>query len=130
MNTFSLSQDFKNQDDIEVEINGVYLADGEYTVGSLNNRNIKILEVPAKGSEIKVFFKNWVSEIVNTNKATKETNEPFHAENEGGASLWWTFTAPFDGVLSVRTINTKIDTIMGAYPVSYTHLTLPTIYSV
>ena len=115
MNTFSLSQDFKNQDDIEVEINGVYLADGEYTVGSLNNRNIKILEVPAKGSEIKVFFKNWVSEILNTNKATKETNEPFHADNEGGASLWWTFTAPFDGVLSVRTINTKIDTIMGAY---------------
>ena len=114
-NEFSLSQDVKNQDDLNVEINGVTLFDGGYDLDNLSKRKITIAEIPAKGSEVKIFYKNWLSEIVNTNKATKETNEPYHADNEGGSSVWWTFTAPFDGVLSVRTVNTKVDTIMGVY---------------
>lgn len=115
MDTFSLSQDFKTLDDLHVEINGAVLAAEGYFISNQSNRNIKINDVPSKGSEVKIFYKNWFSEILNTSKATKETNEPYHADNEGGASMWWTFTAPFDGVLSVRTINTKVDTIMGAY---------------
>ena len=112
---FSLSQDVKNQDELHVEINGVALTKDGYALDNLSNRKITITKAPAKGSEVKVFYKNWLSEIVNTKKATKETNEPYHADNEGGSSVWWTFTAPFDGVLSVRTINTKVDTIMALY---------------
>jgi len=112
---FPLSQDVKNQDELYVEINGVALAGEGFALDQLSNRKITITKVPSKGSEVKVFYKNWLSEIVNTEKATKETNEPYHADNEGGSSVWWSFTAPFDGVLSVRTINTKVDTTMALY---------------
>jgi hypothetical protein len=72
-------------------------------------------EPPPKGAELEVFHPTWTSQPVNTDKATRETGEPQHAGNEGGGSVWWTFTAPYDGVLNVSTFNTKIDTIMGAY---------------
>ena len=112
---FSLSQDVNNKDELLVQINGILLQEEGYSLDTLSNRKIIINNTPAKGSEINVFYKNWLSKIINTNKATREVNEPSHANNEGGASVWWTFTAPFDGVLSVRTINTKVDTIMGIY---------------
>jgi hypothetical protein len=112
---FSLSQDVNNKDELHVQVNGILLQGEGYSLDTLSNRKIIINNTPAKGSEINVFYKNWLSKIINTNKASREVNEPSHANNEGGASLWWTFTAPFDGVLSVRTINTKVDTIMGVY---------------
>ena len=115
MNEFSLLQDVKNQDELYVEINGVALTEDGYALDRLSNRKITVNNAPTKGSEVNVFYKSWLSEIVNTGKATKEINEPYHANNEGGASVWWTFTAPFDGVLTVRTINTKVDTIMALY---------------
>ena len=82
---------------------------------SLSNRKLILSEVPAKDSQINIFYSNWESNVVNTGKATKEVGEPDHAGNEGGASVWWTFTAPYDGVLSIRTVNTKVDTIMAIY---------------
>ena len=33
--------------------------------------------------------------------ATREPGEPHHAGEPGGASVWWTWTAPFDGTASV-----------------------------
>ena len=114
-NEFLLSQDAKNQDELFVQVNGISLEKQGYSLDPLSNRKIIINNVPAKGTEINVFYKKWVSEIISTSKATKEVNEPYHANNEGGGSVWWSFTAPFDGVLSVSTINTKVDTIMGLY---------------
>ena len=114
-NDFSLLQDVNNKDELFIQINGIQLEEQGYTFDSLSNRKIIINSTPTKGSEINVFYKNWLSKIVNTNKATREVNEPSHANNEGGASVWWSFTAPFDGVLSLRTINTKVDTILGVY---------------
>ena len=94
---------------------GSFLRRQAYSLDALSNRKIIINSTPAKGSEINIFYNNWLSEIINTKKATREVNEPYHANNEGGASVWWSFTAPFDGVLSVRTVNTKVDTILGLY---------------
>lgn len=34
--------------------------------------------------------------------ATKQDGEPDHAGNEGGHSIWWTFTAPADGFVTVN----------------------------
>ena len=70
---------------------------------------------PARGAEVEVFHPVWTSQPVSTDKATRETGEPEHAGNEGGGSVWWAFTAPYDGLLSVGTVNTRIDTVMGAY---------------
>lgn len=47
--------------------------------------------------------------------ATKEVGEPNPAGNPGGKSLWWTFTAPSDGVLTLDTSNSTFNTIMGLY---------------
>lgn len=47
--------------------------------------------------------------------ATREVGEPNPAGNPGGKSLWWSFTPPFDGVLTLDTSNSTFDTIMGLY---------------
>jgi subtilisin family serine protease len=51
----------------------------------------------------------------NTASATKEFGEPIHANNEGGKSVWWKFTAPADGVLFLSTSNSTFDTLLGVY---------------
>jgi Pro-kumamolisin, activation domain/Divergent InlB B-repeat domain len=50
----------------------------------------------------------------NTN-ATKENGEPIIAGNAGGKSVWWSFTAPADGVLTLNTTNSTFDTLLGLY---------------
>jgi hypothetical protein len=50
-----------------------------------------------------------------TTNATKEFNEPFHAGNAGGKSVWWSFLAPADGALSLTTSNSTFDTLLGLY---------------
>jgi fibronectin type 3 domain-containing protein len=47
--------------------------------------------------------------------ATKEGNEPNHADNAGGRSLWWRWTAPSSGTLSVDTIGSSFDTLLAVY---------------
>lgn len=55
-----------------------------------------------------------VSQTTN-NAATKEFGEPFHAGNEGGRSVWWTWVAPDNGVLTLDTRNSAYDTLLGLY---------------
>lgn len=50
-----------------------------------------------------------------TTLATKEFNEPNHAGNVGGKSVWWRFVAPANGVLNVSTTNSSYDTLLGIY---------------
>jgi hypothetical protein len=45
---------------------------------------------------------NAVSSLVNTN-ATKEPGEPNHGSNPGGRSIWWTWTAPGSGPVTMAT---------------------------
>jgi subtilisin family serine protease len=49
--------------------------------------------------------------------ATKEFLEPFHGGNQGGRSIWYRWTAPADGVLTLSTAstNTTYDTLLGVY---------------
>ena len=112
---FSLLNEVNDKRELYIELNGNVLSADEYNLDGLSKRKVILSEVPAKDSQINIFYSNWESNLVNTGKATKEVNEPNHAGNEGGASVWWTFTAPYDGVLSIRTVNTKVDTIMAIY---------------
>ncbi|HEY0552133.1 MAG TPA: hypothetical protein VGF13_21210, partial [Verrucomicrobiae bacterium] len=60
----------------------------------------------------------------NTN-ATKETGEPNHAGNPGGRSVWWTWTAPSDGLVTIATAGSSFDTLLGVYTgPALTNLTL------
>ncbi len=50
----------------------------------------------------------------NTN-ATKEAGEPPHAGNVGGRSIWWKWTAPANGTVSLSTQGSIFDTTLGVY---------------
>ncbi len=50
-----------------------------------------------------------------TTNATKETGEPDHAGNPGGASVWWTWTAPTNGDLTINTDQSDFDTLLAVY---------------
>ncbi len=50
----------------------------------------------------------------NTN-ATKESGEPNHAGNTGGRSVWWKWTAPSGGTVTLTTQGSVFDTTLGVY---------------
>src|SRR3974390_3530799 len=50
----------------------------------------------------------------NTN-ASKEPGEPDQAGNTGGQSVWWSWTAPTNGDLTINTDGSSFDTILGVY---------------
>ncbi|RQH34516.1 hypothetical protein D5R40_20630 [Okeania hirsuta] len=56
-----------------------------------------------------------INETATNENATVELEEPLHAGNDGGASLWWSWTAPNDGTLTVNTGGSDFDTILAAY---------------
>lgn len=47
--------------------------------------------------------------------ATKEADEPNHAGNAGGASLWWRYTAPASGSVTLKLEFTNFNAILAVY---------------
>ncbi len=47
--------------------------------------------------------------------ATREVGEPSHAGNPGGASVWWRWTAPASGSVTVDTTGSSFDTLLAVY---------------
>lgn len=47
--------------------------------------------------------------------ATKEAGEPAHAGNTGGASVWYSWTALSSGTVTIDTVGSSFDTLMGVY---------------
>jgi len=47
--------------------------------------------------------------------ATKEAGEPNHAGNIGGASIWYSWTAPSSGSATISTEGSSFDTELGVY---------------
>jgi hypothetical protein len=47
--------------------------------------------------------------------ATKEPGELFHAGNQGGKSLWWTWTAPASGLVTMTTEGSNFRTALAIY---------------
>jgi hypothetical protein len=56
-----------------------------------------------------------VSVTTSNTFATKEPGEPNHAGNPGGHSLWWRWTAPASGVVTLTTDGSNFDTLLAAY---------------
>jgi hypothetical protein len=48
-------------------------------------------------------------------RATRESGEPNHAAADGEQSVWWTWTAPASGNVSVTTWGSTFDTALGVY---------------
>jgi hypothetical protein len=47
--------------------------------------------------------------------ATKESGEPNHAGNPGGASVWYSWTPPAAGTITISTFGSGYDTLLGVY---------------
>jgi hypothetical protein len=47
--------------------------------------------------------------------ATKQAGEPNHAGNSGGRSVWWSYTAPASGQVTVNTAGSNFDTLLAVY---------------
>ncbi len=47
--------------------------------------------------------------------ATKEAGERNHAANPGGRSLWWSWTAPTSGTVTIGTTGLTLDTVLAVY---------------
>jgi len=52
---------------------------------------------------------------VNNGAATKEPGEPRHANNAGGKSVWWKWTAPASGTATVSTLGSSLNTLIAVY---------------
>lgn len=47
--------------------------------------------------------------------ASKEANEPNHASNKGGKSVWWYWTASTNGLVTLSTYGSSFDTLLAVY---------------
>lgn len=47
--------------------------------------------------------------------AGKESGEGYHAGDRGGASVWWTWTAPATGTVTFDTLDSDFDTLLAVY---------------
>ena len=56
-----------------------------------------------------------VSQAGTNVEATNETGEPDHGIDEGGKSVWYTWTAPSSGRVSIDTCTSDFDTQLGVY---------------
>lgn len=56
-----------------------------------------------------------VSANGNNTGATKEAGEPAHAGNAGGNSVWWSWTAPESGNVTISTMGSDLDTLLAVY---------------
>ncbi|HZB45491.1 MAG TPA: Ig-like domain-containing protein, partial [Pyrinomonadaceae bacterium] len=54
--------------------------------------------------------------VTGTNRgATIEAYEPYHANNDGGKSVWYKWTAPSSGSIEFSTAGSSFDTLLGVY---------------
>ncbi len=56
---------------------------------------------------------------------TKESGEPNHAGNAGGASIWYAWTAPIHGIVTFDTTGSTFNTLLAAYTGSTVNLLTP-----
>src|SRR5262245_39496528 len=47
--------------------------------------------------------------------ATKQSGEPDHADNSGGSSVWFRWTAPGTGQFFFNTVGSDFDTLLAVY---------------
>lgn len=69
----------------------------------------------ANATAVTIPASNTVTLTGSSLSATKESGEPNHASEAGGASVWWKWTATLNGTLEVKTAGTPVDTLLGAY---------------
>lgn len=49
------------------------------------------------------------------NNAFRELKEPYHANNDGGRSVWWSWIAPASTAVTIDSLGSDFDTLIGVY---------------
>ena len=75
------------------------------TTNSSNDQFANRFQIPAAGGTV----------TGSNASATKESGEPNHGNVSGGKSVWWTWTAPSSGLVSVSLDGSSFDTTLGIY---------------
>jgi hypothetical protein len=110
-----LSRGIGDLGSIVVMQDGIVLKPDEYSLDPENRAALELVKPSLQETRIEVFNPFWTTQTVSTSNATKEHNEPSHAGNEGGSSVWYRFKAPYDGVLTIDILESGFDTLMGMY---------------
>jgi hypothetical protein len=85
-----------------------------------DSRDLEIIILPATNGDDS-FAKAttlegaWIHLLTNNAPATSAVGEPNHAGKPGGHSIWWTWTAPSSGVVSISTAGSVFDTLLSVY---------------
>ncbi|MBX3736835.1 MAG: immunoglobulin domain-containing protein [Candidatus Didemnitutus sp.] len=87
----------------------------QYIYGVPGNPTAPANDNFANATAVTIPASNTVTLTGSSLSATKEAGEPNHASEAGGASVWWKWTAPFNGPLEVKTAGTPFDTLLGVY---------------
>ncbi|MCX6973028.1 MAG: putative Ig domain-containing protein [Verrucomicrobia bacterium] len=58
---------------------------------------------------------NFASASGSSRKATAESGEPAHAGSNASRSLWWSWTAPHSGAVTIDTAGSGFDTVLAVY---------------
>jgi hypothetical protein len=107
----------------EILVDGVEVFPVRSAVGSFN-LEIEQTPVPANDDfeDAEALTGDWFSQSVWTAhaegftwNATKESGEPAHAGDPGGASVWYSFDPPFSGVFTAQTCGHFEKTLLGVY---------------
>jgi hypothetical protein len=77
------------------------------TITPLPVNDLFVNRVMLAGSTVNITTSN--------SNATREAGEPNHAVNAGGKSIWWTWTAPQNGAVTLSTAGSSVDTVLAVY---------------
>ncbi len=91
--------------------------------GATGGVQLKIVTPPANDDFPGATLTGFPASATGTNvNAGKQAGEPDHAEDGGGASVWWSWTAPSSGWVSIDTCGSDFATLLGVYTGSAVNL--------
>lgn len=93
-------------------------SDAGYSIGSTSTGTITIADNDSSNDNFanRIALTGTSVTVTGSNAlATAETGEPNNAGVSGAASVWWSWTAPSSGVVTVSTAGSSFDTTLGVY---------------
>jgi subtilisin family serine protease len=113
--SIQLTQGVGNINDVVIKRDGIKLRGDQFQIDPDDSGRIRLNQSVRYDSHFEVFNPYWTTPTISTLNATKEFGEPDHANNEGGGSVWYQFTAPYDGVLEIDILESGFDTLLAVY---------------
>lgn len=98
-------------------VSAIYSGDANFTTSTAANLTQSVTAGLANDAFVNaIAITGSSATVTGTNVgATKEAGEPNHAGNTGGHSVWWTWTAPSTGTVTIDTLTSNFDTLLAVY---------------